>query len=62
MEHPHAKQQQQSQSPEELQEALNLTETQSVQIATAREDMIEELEGVLTTDQIERIMKVAGFI
>lgn len=55
------REQQQSQDPDELREALNLTDTQSDQLAIVREDMVDELEAVLTPDQLERVMEVTAF-
>ncbi len=53
--------QQQSQDPQELQEALNLTDTQSAQLAVAREETVAELQEILTTEQLEGIMERTAF-
>ena len=52
------REQQQSQNPQELQAALNLTDTQSEQLATVREETVVELQSVLTPDQIEKMMEM----
>ncbi|MEO0802110.1 MAG: hypothetical protein AAFY57_07540 [Cyanobacteria bacterium J06642_2] len=51
----------QTQDPQELQEELNLTDSQSGQLAEAREDMIVELEAVLAPYQLEGIMEKTAF-
>ena len=51
----------QTQDPQDLQDALNLTDTQSAQIATERAEMVAELQEILTPDQIERMMEITGF-
>ncbi|MEM8613276.1 MAG: hypothetical protein AAGF93_14750 [Cyanobacteria bacterium P01_H01_bin.105] len=51
----------QSQDPEELQEALNLTDTQSAQLSVVREEMEVELQAILTPDQLDRLMEVTTF-
>ncbi|MEO0488756.1 MAG: hypothetical protein AAF215_13190 [Cyanobacteria bacterium P01_A01_bin.123] len=53
--------QSQAQDPQELQAELNLTETQSEQLAVAREEMVTELQGVLTPEQVEGLMEMTGF-
>lgn len=55
------KQQKPHQSPQKLKEELDLTDRQSVQIATARQDMITGLQGILAPNQITKIMEVTGF-
>ncbi len=60
-----AREQQQSQTqiqnPQELQEELNLTDTQSEQLAVVREKMVVELQEVLAPNQLERIMEMTVF-
>lgn len=58
-----AREQQQSetQDPEDIQEALNLTDTQSEQIAVVREEAVDDLESVLTPEQIEGLMEMTAF-
>lgn len=51
----------QEQNPEELRDTMNLTDTQSTQIATAREEMVTGLQEVLTPEQIEGLMEKTGF-
>ncbi len=55
------KQQTPTQDPQDLQEALNLTETQSAQLAIAREEMVVELQDVLNPDQVDKIMDMTAF-
>ena len=55
------REQQQIQSSQELQEALNLTDTQSEQLAVVREETIVELQAVLTPEQLEGIMEMTVF-
>lgn len=56
-----AREQQQSQpptqDPQEVQEALNLTDDQLTQLAEIREEMVVALQAVLTPDQLERMME-----
>lgn len=52
----------QTQDPQELQEELNLTDSQSGQLAEAREGMVVELEAVLAPYQLEGIMEKTAFI
>ena len=47
--------------PEALKASLNLTEEQSRQIASARTEVVTDLQEVLTPEQIERMMEIAGF-
>lgn len=54
-------QQSQTQSPQQLQATLDLTEGQSEQLAEAREDMVEELEAVLEPYQLEGLMEKTAF-
>ncbi|MEO1743936.1 MAG: hypothetical protein AAFR99_19240 [Cyanobacteria bacterium J06629_9] len=60
-----AREQQQSQTPaqdpQELREALNLTDTQSAQLAVVREEMVVELQSVLEPYQLEGIMEMTAF-
>lgn len=56
-----AREQQQSQDPQEFQEALNLTDTQSEQLTAVREETVVELEAVLTPEQLEGIMEMTAF-
>ena len=56
-----AREQQQTQNPEELKEALNLTDTQSAQLAVVREETVADLQAVLTPEQIEGIMEMTTF-
>ncbi|NEZ56347.1 hypothetical protein [Adonisia turfae] len=56
-----AREQQESQDPQELQEALNLTDTQSEQLAVAHAETVAELQEVLTPEQLEGIMEVTAF-
>ncbi|MEL6493355.1 MAG: hypothetical protein AAFV85_06405 [Cyanobacteria bacterium J06634_6] len=60
-----AREQQQSQTPaqdpQELREALNLTDTQSAQLAVVREEMVVELQSVLEPYQLEGIMELTAF-
>ncbi len=56
-----AREQQQSQDPQELQQALNLTDTQAAQLAVAHEETVAELQEILTTEQLEGIMEVTAF-
>lgn len=56
-----AQKQQQSQDPQELQEALNLTDTQSAQLAIVHEETVVELQAVLTPEQLEGIMDITAF-
>ena len=60
-----AREQQQSQTqtqdPQELQEALNLTDTQSTQLAVVREEMVVELQEVLAPYQLEGIIEMTAF-
>ena len=51
----------QTQDPQELREAINLTDTQSAQLAAAREEMVVGLQEVLTPDQVERIIEMTAF-
>ena len=51
----------QTQDLEDLQGALNLTETQSAQLAVARETMVVELQEILAPYQLERIMEMTPF-
>jgi hypothetical protein len=53
--------QSQIQDPQQLQEALNLTGTQSAQLAAAREEMVMELQAILAPYQLEGIMEMTGF-
>lgn len=53
--------QQQSQDPQELQAALNLTDTQTAQLAVVREETVVELQEVLTPEQLEGIMEMTVF-
>lgn len=53
--------QSQGQDPEALQDALNLTETQSTQLAVAREDMVMGLQEILEPYQLEGMMEMTGF-
>ena len=55
-----SREQEQTQNPEELQEALDLTDDQSVEIAEARRETVSELQSVLTAEQIEGIMEMTG--
>lgn len=43
--------------PEEIREELALTDIQSEQLASAREDMVAELQEVLTPSQFTRMME-----
>lgn len=52
---------QQAQDPQDVQNALNLTDAQSTQIETAREDMVTELQEFLTPEQIEQIVELMTF-
>ena len=54
-------QQSQPQSPQQLQEVLNLTDTQADQLAEVRAETVVELQGVLTPYQLERIMEMTAF-
>lgn len=56
-----AREQQESQDPQELQDALNLTDTQSEQLAVAHAETVAELQEVLTPEQLEGIMEVTAF-
>ena len=56
-----AREQQESQDPQDLQEALNLTDTQSEQLAVAHAETVAELQEVLTPEQLEGIMEVTAF-
>ena len=56
-----AREQQQTQDSQELQEALNLTDTQSEQLAVVREETVVELQAVLTPEQLEGIMEMTIF-
>lgn len=56
-----AREQQESQDPQELQEALNLTDTQSEQLSIAREETVTELQEILTPEQLEGILEVTAF-
>ncbi|MEL7356707.1 MAG: hypothetical protein AAFN40_09105 [Cyanobacteria bacterium J06560_6] len=60
-----AREQQQSQTPaqdpQELREALNLTDTQSAQLAVVREEMVVDLQSVLKPYQLEGIMEMTAF-
>ena len=47
--------------PEALKASLNLTDEQSSQIASARTELVAGLEDVLTPEQIERMIEIAGF-
>ena len=51
----------QTQDPQEFQEALNLTDTQSAQITTARTEMVADLQEILTPEQIEGLMEMTAF-
>ncbi len=55
------REQQQSQNPQELQEVLNLTDTQSAQLAVVREETVVELQSILTSEQLEKIMEMSAF-
>ncbi|ESA35540.1 hypothetical protein N836_11115 [Leptolyngbya sp. Heron Island J] len=55
------REQQQTQTPQELQTALDLTDTQSVQLTVVHEETVAELQAVLTADQLERIMEMTAF-
>ena len=55
-----AREQQQTQAPEELKESLNLTDTQSEQLAVVREETVVELQSVLTPEQVEGIMAMTN--
>ncbi|MEO1352442.1 MAG: hypothetical protein AAFW84_27195 [Cyanobacteria bacterium J06635_15] len=55
------REQQQAQAPQQLQEELNLTDTQSAEIAVARRETVGKLQGVLTPEQLERIMEMTAF-
>ncbi|NEQ55593.1 MAG: hypothetical protein F6K11_36695 [Leptolyngbya sp. SIO3F4] len=55
------REQEQTQNPQELQEALNLTDTQSAQLSVVREEMSLELQEVLTPEQLEGIMELTAF-
>lgn len=46
---------------EELREALDLTDTQSEQLASARQEMVAKLEGVLTPNQVTGMIQRLGF-
>lgn len=50
-----------AQDPQALRDSLNLTDTQSEQLATARGSMMTELQAVLTPEQIAGMMEMAGF-
>lgn len=54
-------QQQSTTEPQEVRDALALTGTQSTQLASAREDMLAELQGVLTPSQFTKMMKKVSF-
>lgn len=54
-------QQSQAQNPQELQEELNLTDTQSAQLAEVKEETVVELQSVLTPEQLEGIMEMTAF-
>ncbi len=47
----------QTQDPQEVQEALNLTDDQLTQLAETREEMVMALQAVLTPEQLERMME-----
>jgi len=46
-----------TQDPQEVQEALNLTDDQLTQLAEIREEMVVALQAVLTPEQLERMME-----
>lgn len=54
-------QQTQAQDPEELREALNLTDTQSAQLSVVRDETVTELQEILTPEQLEAIMEMTAF-
>ncbi|MEM9215369.1 MAG: hypothetical protein AAGD25_13600 [Cyanobacteria bacterium P01_F01_bin.150] len=58
-----AQEQQQSdpQAAQEVKDALNLTDAQSTQLEAAREDMVAELQEVLTPDQVTQIIEMMAF-
>ncbi len=54
-------QEQPPQEPQQLQDALNLTDAQSTQLAAAREEMVLDLQAVLQPYQLEGIMELTAF-
>ena len=46
-----------TQNPQEVQEALNLTDDQLTQLAEIREETVVALQAVLTPEQLERMME-----
>ena len=54
-------QQSQPQDLQALQASLNLTETQTEQISTARASLDEELREILTPEQLAGLIEIAGF-
>ncbi|MEO0925780.1 MAG: hypothetical protein AAFY63_07905 [Cyanobacteria bacterium J06643_13] len=51
----------QTQEPYQLQETLNLTDTQSTQLVALRKEMVVDLQEILTPYQVERIMEKNAF-
>lgn len=49
------------QDRQELQAALDLTDAQALQLAAVREETVAELQSVLTTEQLEKIMEMTVF-
>ncbi|MEB3213238.1 MAG: hypothetical protein VKL39_17945 [Leptolyngbyaceae bacterium] len=48
----------QIQNAQELKEALDLTEEQTEQLAEARRELVDELQNVLTSEQIESLLEM----
>ncbi|MEO1523267.1 MAG: hypothetical protein AAFU78_21175 [Cyanobacteria bacterium J06633_2] len=51
----------QTQNRQEFRDDLDLTDTQSAQLADVRQEMVDDLQEILEPDQLERIMEMTAF-